>query len=162
MRVGRFDSVYLPLAALFPHEISHVFLGLGIGNVSSDFGSGGQYLRVNNELGASQTTISLLLWETGVLGTAFFSAFLFMVLVDSYLLGRLESPIASFASGFFAVTTIFLVCLLYTNLLNVKEATTLFFFFAGIIVAARVKLRQTSRTSPQEANMREVSAYTLG
>jgi hypothetical protein len=139
VRVGRFDSVYLPFAALFPQELSHLLFGLGIGNVDSDFRSGGAYQRIKYDLGGSQTTLSMLIWETGLLGTLAFSLFLTMVFFDAYAVARANSDFPGFGAGFASVAVIFVVCLLYTNLFHAKEITILYMYFAGFIVALRTK-----------------------
>jgi hypothetical protein len=133
--VGRFDSIRLPVIALLPEEQLRLLVGLGIGNVSTTFGSGGDYLNVKNELGGTSTTLAMLIWETGMLGTLLFVTFLVFVTLDARRLASSEGLSGSLGAAMVGVGLAVIVCLAYANLFHLHEVLILFSYFGGLVVS---------------------------
>jgi hypothetical protein len=151
--VGRFDSVRLPINALLPEEQLRLLVGLGIGNVGSDFGSGGDYLNVRNELGGTSTTLAMLLWETGVLGTLLFVLFLTFVTMDARRLAASEGLSGSLGAVMFGVGPVVILCLAYANLFHLHEVLILFSYFGGLVASRRAWQRAAVSDSVGQLRM---------
>ena len=67
--IGRLDSVTMAFSVLHRQDLPRLIFGLGIGSISSDFGTGGQYRYLSNELGGTMTKVTQTRWETGLPGT---------------------------------------------------------------------------------------------
>ena len=132
--IGRFDAVRMPFTTLRSSDGVRFLLGLGLGNVSSTFGDGAHYIDLKFELGAMASTLSQLLWETGLLGAAFAILLLCMVASDSLALSSRDSPFAALAASWFGISLIILATLAYTNLILMPEITCLIAFLSGMVV----------------------------
>ena len=100
--IGRFDSLVMPFQVLPARDGTQLMLGLGIGNVSSTFGSGGKYVYLKDQLGANMTTITQLIWETGVLGALLGIVLIFNFVKDAFALSRREIGWRTIGAGWFA------------------------------------------------------------
>ena len=132
--IGRLDSVTMAFSILNRQDLPHLIFGLGIGSISSDFGTGGQYRYLSNELGATMTTVTQTLWETGLSGT-----FLSLLLVvcftrDAWKGSRSQAMSGSFCLAFFGICCAVLLTLLYANYVLLYEATCLIAFFSAVAV----------------------------
>ena len=115
--IGRFDAVGMPFTVLGTRDGTRLLLGLGIGNVSSNFGDGGRYIDLKFKLGAMGSTLTQLLWETGLVGTFLAVVLLCMVAWDSLSLSVRDTPYATLGAAWFGVAAILLATLMYTNLI---------------------------------------------
>lgn len=147
-QLGRFDSISMPFQALWPDELSYLALGLGIGNVTTNFGSGADYFILEEYLHASHVTVSNMLWEVGVIGTLLFTLFAMLVLRTAMRKSRsstgAEEAIFTSLASFAAIITL---CLVYANLLHLPELMLLFAYTAGIVLqqhSAPDKARKTA------------------
>ncbi len=150
-RLGRIDSIRMPFEALLPDEPLYFALGLGIGNVTSDFGSGGAYKDLHLAFSVTQTTINHLIWETGITGCLLFIAFLFMLTRDCLRASPIaRSDDALLASAMWATCATMWFCLAYTSLWYKPELMVPFIYFAGLIVA------NTSRAHARQFDERRI------
>ena len=97
--MGKVDAIVVPLRVL-SRDPSLLGFGLGIGNVSdsalgADF-SGEHFQRYGHFV---QSGLSLLLWETGLLGTGLVLALLAMLFVDAFHVSRGDDFMAALALG---------------------------------------------------------------
>ena len=145
--VGRFDSLKMPFQAFFPDEMIHLLFGVGVGNVTSNFGDGGAYRFVGN-LGGTKTTVTQLLWECGVLGTSFFLLFVGFVLRDSLALST-DQEWSEVATGWVGVSLIVLLVCFYLSLFMAPALLALFAFFSGLVVAKCREKRVLMMKKPQ-------------
>ena len=145
--IGRFDSITMPFHALFPHEMTYLALGLGMANMESTFGSGGDYRILVTELDGSATTLSMMLWEVGLFGTLFFVGFIIVSLRDSVRESRQDTWAGSVALMHASSTSIMLLALVYINSFHLPEVLLPFFFFSGM-VAANIR-KEAEATEPQ-------------
>ena len=147
--IGRFDGVRMPFDVLLEQDLSRFLLGLGIGSVSSDFGSGGRYRYLNHELDATGTTITQLLWETGLLGGILGVALVFLFVRDAWARSRSEDDMGNFAAGWFGTTCVVLCTLPYANYVGIPEVTCLIAFFSGVVVRSFGTLKVPHQLRPQ-------------
>ena len=134
-QIGRADGMIMPFKLLLHHAPMHLALGLGIGNISTDFGSGGDYWEYHDNLEATGTTISHLLWETGICGLLLFVLFLSFVTYDCLKASKTEGDIAEMGAAMFATSSIVWVCLAYTSLFFAPEIMTPFCYLSGLVIA---------------------------
>ena len=132
---GRIDSILIPLDILSNKDFIKLIFGLGIGNVSSA-GANSTYNHLTT-LKGNQTTLALLLWETGIFGAFTFTLLLIFFSRDAYLLARDSSKWRTFSSGWFAISIVLLITLGYNNLFTFDELTALYMYFSGIIILKR-------------------------
>ena len=139
--LGRLDSILIPLNVLTDKGIPQLMFGLGIGNVISEFGKGGQYDYIKKPLFAGSTTITQLLWETGLLGACLFSIFVFLIGLDSLYLSKQTDIWGALAAGWFSITTIILFSLPYNTIFHINEIAILFFYYSGIVVFRNAQIK---------------------
>ncbi len=157
-RVGRFDSIRMPFSSLLPSEGMKLALGVGIGNTFSTFGDGARYLFVRDALGGGMTSITQLLWETGVLGTLFFVLTITMIGIDSFRLSRGEGFMGTFGAAWFGVTAVVGVELVYHSIIGLPVLASLYFLFSGIVVSNRhTKFSAANAASKSTAQPPKVS-----
>lgn len=135
--IGRFDSVVAAGTVLSHSGGIPMLVGLGIGNVSSRFGEGGSFVYLTEELNATQSTISQVMWETGLLGVAFLIALVLLVVRDSYQVSRTQGFWGAVGAGCFGVGLMAAATLVYLNFLFAQELTCLFAFFFGVAVSRK-------------------------
>ena len=157
--IGKFDSLKMPFDVLPTRDGTRLAFGLGIGSVSSNFGSGGQYTYLKDELGATMTTTTQLIWETGLLGAFLGFALLLLVARDSLSLSRAAAPWGTVAAGWFGASAIVLATLVYTNYIVLPEITCLVAFFSGLVVAKLRSQQRASRVSPRPEITLGVRSY---
>lgn len=152
-RVERIDSVVLPLRVLSADPVK-LLVGLGVGNVSDSYVAAlkGHYVHYL-ELGAQRSTLSQLLWETGVIGALLAVMFLVCVFRDAMFMRRDDGVNGALALGWTAVTAIALVALPYKNLLLFNVLGYLFAFFAGHVAGMRVRVEREQRARRPESGM---------
>lgn len=134
--MGRFDTMFIPFQVFMGEnkDVVRLFFGFGIGNVTSKLGKGGTYAHVQRLRGGG-TTLSLLLWETGLLGVVSFIFFLILIAWDSAILAKNDSGFwGKFASGWFGITVIIIITLPYFNLYYYPEVAFLVMFYSSMLV----------------------------
>jgi len=146
--IGRLDGVKMPFDVLLAQDASRFLLGLGIGSVSSDFGEGGRYRYLNRELAATGTTITQLMWETGLLGALLGIMLVSLFIRDAWVRSRIEDGTGDFGAGWFGIACVVLCTLPYANYIGVPEPTYLIAFFSGVVVRslAKVTAREQKQT----------------
>lgn len=149
-RLGRIDTIVAPFQAMLPNSPIYLMLGLGIGNVSSDFGKGGAYYDLTFDLNAINTTIGHLIWETGLAGTLTFMAFLIALTFDVRKAAHDTDEAGFLANGMLATTAIVWMCLVYTNLFFTTELMIPYMFFTASALASYWK-RQQRKPLPEVA-----------
>ena len=153
-RVGRFDSLWMPFSSLLPSEAMKLLVGLGIGNTFSTFGDGGRFLFVRDELGGGMTTVTQLIWETGILGTLFFVATVTLIGIDSLRLSSERSFRGTVGAAWTGVSVVVGAELVYHSIFGIPILAALFFLFSGVVVAGRSKkvkspLKASRSSAPQ-------------
>jgi len=135
---GRIDSVLIPFQALWPDEPLALLLGLGIGNVSSNLGEGGAYFFLHERMSGAGTTISHLIWETGVIGCILYLMFLFAVVADC-LKSRHDSEgfTTIIAMSLVPVSAIMGLTLIYTNTFFRPDIMLPYLFMMALVIADR-------------------------
>jgi len=157
-KVGRLDSVRLPFQALLPDEGIRLLLGLGIGNVTSTFGNGGDYLYIKRELAGGETDVALLVWETGVLGLILVISLVVLFINDSLFLAKEESLVGAVAVGSFGIFSVWICCTFYKSLFNaMPQILALFMFLGGVLAAARVARTMSIAAVPTSPKQLEPS-----
>lgn len=143
-RVGRIDSFLLPIRVLFNYYDSYrLFFGLGIGNVSNSFFKQlqGKYAVFQEKFSAGRTALSLLLWETGLIGVFLSLIFLYFIFRDArYLIANDNGLSGTFALGWIAILVITFITLFYKNIIVFNALGYLFWYFSGYVAAARYRL----------------------
>lgn len=144
--VGRGDSIALAIDRLSRDPIDFTF-GLGPGNVmpSSISGFEGAYARYNTLYGIEQTEVSRLLWELGLVGTLAFGLLLCFLFFDSWWLSRQSGFFGYLGHAWLACTALATVGFFYASVLGLDELSAPFWFFSGVVLATKARIRATAR-----------------
>jgi len=133
--VGRVDSILLPLKTFGTDPVKLAF-GFGAGNVRlSGLGekfSGAYSSQYEHTI---TTGLSLLLWETGLIGAILVVLLQLRLLIDAFRVSRSESELRELASGWVFVISMFLIGLAYKVLLANDGITFPFWYFSGLVAA---------------------------
>jgi hypothetical protein len=136
---GKLDAIIVPVQTL-SRDPSLLAFGLGIGNVSdSALGArftGEHFQRYGHFV---QSGISLLLWETGLLGTALMFALLVMLFFDAMHVSRGDGFMATLALGMLGVIVIAGLSLPTAIIMDSGALSFLFWYSTGLIAAARAR-----------------------
>ena len=135
--VGKVDAIVVPLRVL-SRDPSLLGFGLGIGNVSdsalgADF-SGEHFQRYGHFV---QSGLSLLLWETGLLGTGLVLALLAMLFVDAFHVSRGDDFMAALALGMMGTIAVITLSLPYSSVMESGALSYLFWYATGLVAAER-------------------------
>lgn len=137
----RFDGTFAAVAEL-SKDPATMFFGFGIGN-ASDSALGkqfdGEYYDLFSNLPITSFTYILL--EYGILGVGLVLLLHWLIFLDSIRLARQsDGGIASIiAVGWTGVTAIFVIGLLYADIIPSNALSFLYWYFSGLIVAARMR-----------------------
>jgi hypothetical protein len=153
--VSRLDSIVLALERQSQDLVAFVF-GLGPGNISLSTipGFAGEYAHYNVLYGASQTEVSRLLWELGILGVVIFGLLMWFQLKDSLWLSRQQGFFGYFGHAWFVCSVLFIVMFVYLDWLGLDDVSAPFWFFAGVVGAAKARLlaaRRVPAARPSQA-----------
>lgn len=139
---GKVDSIVVPLAHLSSDPL-HLMFGLGIGNVSDSAlgrGFGGRYFKMFSPF--IGTSFGRLVLELGVLGFALVLSLMWMIYRDSQIVARRSgSLVGALAGGWAGVTAVFVIGIVYTELVAMTSLSFLFWYFSGLVVSERMRLR---------------------
>ncbi len=138
---GRIDSIILSYEALSKDPVKLVF-GFGIGNVSKSFLGdkfAGEYNETYGEL--KGPTLPHLLWEIGYLGAAFMIVFCFLILRDALYLRNQPGLVSAIGLGWASVMIVFMVALMYKNMIYSNVLGYLSWYFSGYVMATAVRFR---------------------
>ena len=146
--IGRMDSIVLPFKLI--HDPVTLLIGHGVGNVSDISAERlqGAYLEMAISKGAGMTTLSYLIWETGIVGAVLSIVVLLMILRDAAVLSRGDDVFAALALGWTGVIAVLLVTLAYQNLIPVAPIGMLMWYLGGVIVSQRYRMTQTQNSRP--------------
>ena len=131
---GRLDNLRMPIQALYPNELTYLILGLGIGNVASDFGSPSAYRVLDSEFFATRVTFSYLIWETGLAGATLFLILFLLLLKECAGVASAGNFTGTVNAGLFGCSGIMLFSLFYINIFFSVAITYPFFYMAGLMV----------------------------
>jgi hypothetical protein len=138
---GKIDSIVKPLQDLSSDPLRFVF-GYGIGNVSdSALGHGfvGRYYRAFAPY-ATETSLGLLILELGVAGVTLIGALMWLIYRDAWAVARREDDfISAFAAGWVGVSAVIALSLAYTAIVGLASLSFLFWYFAGLVAADRMR-----------------------
>ena len=95
----------------------------------------------------ADVTISILLWEVGIVGIIGYSLFFLLLFRDSILLSKSSGIYGSFGLGWCAVTVVVFMTLGYFNMEHCNVINLLFWYFSGIVAARAVRLRRWSEVT---------------
>lgn len=138
--VGRVDAIVVPLQNLVQSPTRLVF-GYGIGNAShSALGPGfvGQYNAVFRPFLTS--AFGRLALELGLLGMGLILALMWLVYRDAKIVAKRDDGwMGAFSAGWVAVTVVITISLFYKEITAHASLSFLFWYFAGVVAAARMK-----------------------
>ena len=134
---GRLDGLTVPLQVQ-SRDPSLVAFGLGMGNVS-DSALGPQFVGEHYQRYGHfvMSLASLLMWETGVLGTSLVVLLIFLIFRDAFLVSRGSGLYSDFALGGMGIVAIMGISLPYKSMIDSGALSFMFWYFAGLIVAER-------------------------
>ncbi len=140
--IGRVDSMILPFKLIT--DPVKLLIGHGIGNVSDISAERlqGAYLEKYGAKAAGMTTVSYLIWETGLLGLMLSLALLMMILRDAVVLSRCDGVFGALALGWTGVIVVLLISLAYQNIIPVAPISMLMWYLSGIIVSQRYRMKR--------------------
>lgn len=157
-QAGKVDAIVIPLKELArdPPELA---FGLGTGN-ASDSALGlqftGRYFHRFEPF--RQSTGSIVILETGVLGIALVYVLYLMIFRDArYLAERDKSLQGALAAGWTGAMAVMAISTFYTNTIVSPALSFLFWYFSGVIAANRVRFM---RQLAQERSARRLGSAT--
>ena len=148
-RVGRIDGVIEPLRE-FKDDPLKLATGLGLGAlVQSPFSyfSADQHAHIV-EAGRAQVTMSYLLWEIGLLGTALVIIGLVMVWRDALFVRQRPGLAGALALGWLAVVPVFFLAMFWKNTLINNAVMYLFAYWSGHVLAIAYDARSKGAAIP--------------
>ncbi len=140
-QVGRVDSWVLAFKTLF-ENILHLVFGLGIGNVSESFISGlsGAYAEEYIIYNVNMTSLTLILWELGILGVVLYYFLVYMSFKYSRRLSMINNNLlGTLSNGWSVVCVIIMVSILYSNVMLDNGIGYLFWYISGYIISEYFK-----------------------
>ncbi|MCI0628872.1 MAG: hypothetical protein L0387_45715 [Acidobacteria bacterium] len=162
---GKIDSLLLPFKAS-RHDPIQVTFGLGIGNVSpSIFGHGfaGEHFGRYGHL--VLTSISLLLWEVGVLGTALVFCLFYLIFRDTLFARDSSGSTGALALGWIGVVGVVFIAMFYKTTINSNALSYLFWLYSGVVAAASMRVRHAavvSDVTPRPSGSQRHAAVSAG
>lgn len=137
----RFDGTFAAVSEL-SKDPATLFFGFGIGN-ASDSALGEDFIGAYYDLFSNlpMTSFSNILLEFGLLGVGLVLLVHGLIFRDSMTMARRpDAGIASvIAVGWTGVTAIFVLGLLYANIVPSNALSFLYWYFSGLIVASRMR-----------------------
>jgi hypothetical protein len=139
-KAGRLDSILVPINEMARDPVSFTF-GLGLGNVSeSAFGvqfTGKYFYRYRPFL---KSAASRFILEIGIVGFLVSLTFLWLVFRDAIAVSRYgPGPVGDLAAGWIGVVVVMLIATFYTDTLSAPSLLYPFWYFSGVIAAARMR-----------------------
>ena len=146
--IGRVDSMVLAFKKLSV-DVGKLGFGLGIGNVSESFSKvlEGEYSKQYAHMLPQLTSVSFLLWETGLIGVILVVAGCYLVFADARYLSKSDSTYGALALGWAAIVGIYVVSLGYKNLVTPGVIGYSFWYFSGCVAAARLRWQTEENAS---------------
>jgi hypothetical protein len=138
--VGRVDAALVALTAVSSDPARFVF-GYGIGNVS-DSALGHGFVGAYNSLYGPfiEWSFSLIVFELGLGGLFVILVLMSLVYRDARFVTRhRDSLIGAVAAGWIGVTIVMVISTLYMPLITQTSLSYLFWYFAGLIAAERMR-----------------------
>jgi hypothetical protein len=137
--VGRIDSIVLAYEYLSKDPIA-LFFGTGPGTVNP---KSIKFLRVEdyklNKYNPDTSTVSMLLWELGILSIIIFFMAICFIFFDTYRLKKYEKSIGSLGLGWACVSVLLLPVTLYINVLYLDVINMPFWFLSGVFISKTKK-----------------------
>lgn len=157
--VGRVDALVVPMRIVIQDPVHAVF-GYGIGNASeSALGAGfrGKYAVIFGPFTA--TSFGRIVIELGLLGLVLVLGLMWLILRDSLAVARENRGIlGALSAGWAAVTIIVVICIPYTEMIAMTSVSYLFWYFSGLVAAARMRDLAAEPASAQVAQRSPVHA----
>jgi hypothetical protein len=138
--VGRVDAALVALTAV-SSDPARFFFGYGIGNVSES-GLGHGFSGAHNRLYGPfiEWSFSLVVLELGMGGFALILVLMWLVYRDARSVSRHhDGIIGAVAAGWVGVTVLMVISILYMPLITQTSLSYLFWYFAGLIAAGRMR-----------------------
>jgi len=138
---SRLNVMIAPIS-LLSNDPTKLLFGLGIGNVSPTKRSviQGDYVHLSKVLGAAETVVSIIIWETGVIGLILLLVFCYMLFSDARRLSSYDTYNGALALGWLGVVMIFVLSFPYKNVLVFKAIGVLFWYLSGYIASTNYRL----------------------
>ncbi len=137
--IRRVDSMVLTIKEVSKDAAVFVF-GRGLGYTQRSYLSGKPDLKDNSKTSAiqyrtSDLTITIILWEFGLMGVILFFLFIVILYRDTLKISKIEGMFGSFALGWSAVVLMLGVCAFYTNTLRPNSINIPFWYFCGMVAS---------------------------
>lgn len=139
-KVGRTDAIVVPLRASAQDPVQFAF-GLGMGNVTGSplgYAFAGEYADKLEPF--VKSSASLLILEVGVLGLLIALAVNWLTFQDARVVARYDRGFAgALAVGWAGAAVAYALGTFYANLIAHEALSYLFWYFAGIVAAHRLR-----------------------
>jgi hypothetical protein len=133
---GKVDAIRLPLE-LASKDVTRLAFGVGIGNTSpSALGQGfeGAYFESVGHLVGG--TVSVLLWELGIVGCLLAFWVVYLVFRDALIARYADGFVGGLALAWIGVVAISALGMFYKRTIQFESVSVLFWFYSGVVVAA--------------------------
>jgi len=143
--IGRVDAILLPFRKL-SDQPEKLLVGLGIGNMRESFlGSkfSGAYLESYGDF--VRASISLLIWELGLVGVVlvvFLNVFIFR---DALNLGKNSTNelYSTIGYGWGSIVAVIFIGLFYSRIIDMDAVSYVYWYFSGLVVSLSVRVQST-------------------
>lgn len=134
-RIGRLDSIMMAFNHI-QKDVGQLLFGIGVGRavntkiplISIEESSVKSFY-------PEMTTVSHILWETGIVGLIIYFFQLFFILIElKKTLGN-TGFLSAISAGWSGVTAIYFITTIYLNVFNSDVINTMFWLFSGIIIS---------------------------
>jgi len=148
-KVGRLDALVLPLTIL-PEDPVELMFGLGISNVSDSF-FGNKFAGAYFDKYGSYTqgSMSVILWELGLIGISLLLLFFYLVFLDAVYLKSMRGIMGDVALGWTGVVFIITLTLFYTDLMSSNAISYIFWFYSGYVISMASRAKQIALMNNQ-------------
>jgi hypothetical protein len=149
--VRRGDAIVFAFRELTKNGIN-LIVGKGIGNVAKTmFDKKDKNKLMYNKLGAEMHLLSIIIWETGLIGLSLYLSLYFIVFKNTLSHRRENNFFGTLALGWCSVNLIFLMSILYKNVLQFNTLNILYWFISGIIITNKLKSNLLEKATNSQA-----------
>lgn len=142
-KIGRIDSWVLAIQYLSANLFQLIF-GLGIGNATGSFigGLSGDYAEVGAQYAIRSSSLTVFLWEIGILGAILYFVFFWNIFRDARRLSRYDGLSGVVGLGWAAVVILISISVLYKIVFGPNVTGYLFWYLSGYVVASLYRRRK--------------------
>ena len=139
------------------------FFGHGAGNVSEGFTRklNGKYIDQAYYYGVYKVSFTLMMWETGIIGTITFFVFSLLIFLDALNLCKEDGLTGAFSLGMLSFVIFFILSTFYTTTLDTNVLMYLFFLSGGYVASRRYAGAEEKQYQPKNDNEIDITGMAV-